>query len=135
MKQKNIHIANGSTSSTFVKSLKDEQPFSAYLKCAHGIVSDYLSEDLSSKLLKHLNLPEDDHLNIRTNKRKNQIELNCTESSSKKIKTKEIETSIKETEVEIQKLESKSKKTSIKDKARAKAATGSKNISSFFKKM
>lgn len=33
--------------------------FQEYLKYAHGIVSEYLAEDLAKKLAQHLNLPEE----------------------------------------------------------------------------
>lgn len=39
--------------------------FSEYMKYAHGIVSEYLAEDLSKKLLQYLNLPDDAELKKR----------------------------------------------------------------------
>lgn len=39
--------------------------FSEYMKYAHGIVSEYLAEDLSKKLLQYLNLPDDGELKKR----------------------------------------------------------------------
>ncbi|XP_031359026.1 ribonuclease H2 subunit B-like [Photinus pyralis] len=53
LKQKKIHVINGAASATFVASSRDENVNTeAYLKHAHGIVSEYLMEDLSDKLLK-----------------------------------------------------------------------------------
>lgn len=60
LKQKNIHVAgSGAVSSNFVKPKSDSNDQEAYLRYAHGIVSEYLMDDLSVKLRKFLELPEE----------------------------------------------------------------------------
>lgn len=132
LKQKNIHVGSGAVSATFVKSSKSESPDTeSHLRYAHGIVSEYLMDDLSQKLLKYLNLPEDPQFNL---KRKS---TNLLASDAKKTKIEEENKSSTSNVLDLSKPEPKPTKTptsSAKDKARAKAASGSKTISSFFKK-
>ncbi|KAJ9588628.1 hypothetical protein L9F63_028069, partial [Diploptera punctata] len=60
LKQKGVHVSGGAVSATFVKSGKpDAADAESYLRYAHGIVSEYLTEELSLKLQKYLGLPED----------------------------------------------------------------------------
>ncbi|XP_076026043.1 ribonuclease H2 subunit B isoform X2 [Genypterus blacodes] len=58
-KKKTISVGEGVKSSTYVrvKSEPDSRE-EDYLRYAHGLVSEYLSEDLSRALLQHLKLPE-----------------------------------------------------------------------------
>lgn len=133
LKQKNINVTGGAVSATFIRSGKGETPDNeAYLRYAHGIVSEYLMDDLSQKLLKYLNLPEDTQMNL--NKRKSGSSQQQPEP--KKAKTEEEPT--KNTSVlDLSKPDSKSGKQpvqSAKEKARAKAASGTKSIASFFTK-
>lgn len=133
LKQKNINVTGGAISASFVKSSKQEIDNEAYLKYAHGIVSEYLMDDLSIKLLKFLNLPEDS-TPISSLKRKSS---NLLQSDSKKMKTEDENKSSTSNVLDLSKPEQKQPKTpvlSTKEKARAKAAAGSKTISSFFKK-
>ncbi|EFA04271.1 ribonuclease H2 subunit B [Tribolium castaneum] len=133
LKQKNIHVGSGAVSATFVKSSKSESSDSdSHLRYAHGIVSEYLMDDLSQKLLKYLNLPDDPQFNL---KRKSTNPLSPNEA--KKTKIEEENKSSTSNVLDLSKPEPKSAKSaaaSAKDKARAKAASGSKTISSFFKK-
>lgn len=133
LKQKNIHVTGGSASATFIKSSKSQQPDEAYLRYAHGIVSEYLMDDLSNKLLKQLALPEDSQAQNLSNKRKSSA---TTPQDSKKVKVESTDTVTKSAVLDLSKPEPKVKPSivSSKEKARAKAASGSKNISSFFKK-
>lgn len=126
-------MTGGSASATFVKSSKQEQPDEAYLRYAHGIVSEYLMDDLSNKLLKQLNLPDESQLQNLSNKRKSGTNA---QSDSKKIKFEGAEPAPKTGALDLSKPDPKIKPptASSKDKARAKAASGSKSISSFFKK-
>lgn len=87
---------------------------------AHGIISDYLSLELSKKLATVIGLPEEKVVN----KRKSTVELEVNQI--KKIK--------KEESYETTPIKSAEKKVSARSKALAKAATGTKSISSFFKK-
>lgn len=133
LKQKNIHVTSGGAiSANFVKSSKtDPADTEAYLRYAHGIVSEYLMDDLSQKLLKFLNLPEDTpQQNL---KRKS---TNTPGQEAKKLKTEDENNCSSSNVLDLSKPENKPKPVTIsnKDKARAKAASGSKSISSFFKK-
>uniref|UniRef100_UPI0037E74D76 ribonuclease H2 subunit B isoform X2 n=1 Tax=Semicossyphus pulcher TaxID=241346 RepID=UPI0037E74D76 len=59
LKKRHISVGEGVKSSTYVrvKSESDCQE-EDYLRYAHGLVSEYISEDLSRALLRHLQLPE-----------------------------------------------------------------------------
>ncbi|XP_072300867.1 ribonuclease H2 subunit B isoform X2 [Eucyclogobius newberryi] len=59
LKKKNISVGEGVSSVTYIK-VKTESACHEedYLRYAHGLISEYLSEDLSNALLKHLHLPE-----------------------------------------------------------------------------
>lgn len=87
-------------------------------------------DDLSQKLLKYLNLPEDVQINLKRKSSGSQ------QSDAKKTKTDE-ETTKSSSVLDLSKPESKSGKQSgqsTKEKARAKAASGTKSIASFFTK-
>ncbi|XP_025829913.1 ribonuclease H2 subunit B, partial [Agrilus planipennis] len=133
LKQKNIHVASGAASATFVKSTVGEAVDNeAYLRYAHGIVSEYLMEDLSQKLLKYLNLPED----VNVNKRKSSSG-NLQQPEAKKLKPEDEEKAHSSSVLDLSKPEIKISKMpvqNLREKARAKAASGSKSITSFFKK-
>ncbi|KAJ8971066.1 hypothetical protein NQ314_000898, partial [Rhamnusium bicolor] len=135
LKQKNIHVTSGgAVSATFVKSSRGDSPDNdAYLRYAHGIVSEYLMDDLSQKLLKFLNLPDD--LQCQQNlKRKG---CGMSGSETKRVKTEDENKSSTSNVLDLSKPDTKPPKTPIstaKEKVRAKAASGSKTISSFFKK-
>ncbi|KAM7407155.1 hypothetical protein PAMA_003068 [Pampus argenteus] len=59
LKKRNISVGEGVKSTTYVtvKSESDSHE-EDYLRYAHGLISEYISEDLSKALLKHLQLPE-----------------------------------------------------------------------------
>ncbi|KAF5295044.1 hypothetical protein FQR65_LT10597 [Abscondita terminalis] len=126
LKQKKIHVLNGSASATFVASSRDENINNdAYLKHAHGIVSEYLMEDLSEKLLKHLNLTEDTSTVL---KRKSGGSLTQPEAKVPKLDEEKTQPS---NVLDLSKPTLKSVKQPIqtaKDKSRTKAATGSKRF-------
>lgn len=134
LKQKNINVTGGAVSATFIRSGKGETPDNeAYLRYAHGIVSEYLMDDLSQKLLKYLNLPEDTQINL---KRKSGSSQQPQQPEAKKAKTEE-ETTKNTSVLDLSKPDSKSGKQPVqnsKEKARAKAASGTKSITSFFTK-
>lgn len=132
LKQKNIHVSGGAVSATFVKSSKsDQNDTESYLRYAHGIVSEYLMDDLSLKLLKYLNLPEETPVSL---KRKSTTSIQ--QSDVKKTKHGDESSKSNTNVLDLSKPEPKTKLNSQtpKDKARVKAASGSKNITSFFKK-
>ncbi|XP_023130732.2 ribonuclease H2 subunit B isoform X1 [Amphiprion ocellaris] len=59
LKKRNISVGEGVKSTTYirVKSEADNHE-EDYLRYAHGLISEYISEDLSKALLSHLGLPE-----------------------------------------------------------------------------
>ncbi|CAG9839716.1 unnamed protein product [Diabrotica balteata] len=129
LKQKNINVSGGAISATYVKVTRGEPTDNeAYLRYAHGIVSEYLMDDLSQKLLRYLNLPEESQQS-QSLKRKSLPLVGTNEP--KKVK---VEEEIKSSTSNILDLSKPDNKVSSKEKARAKAASGSKTISSFFKK-
>lgn len=173
LKQKNIHVGTGAVSATYVKATTKSESINdnneSYLRYAHGIVSEYLMDDLSIKLLKYLNLtPEDGNIQhhqqqqqqqqlqqlqsqqmTTTLKRKsssNNALIQQQQNDMKKIKldddcSKNTNSMISNSNaLDLSKPEPKSKllmnttMQNSKDKARSKAASGSKNITSFFKK-
>uniref|UniRef100_A0A1Q3EWZ3 Ribonuclease H2 subunit B n=1 Tax=Culex tarsalis TaxID=7177 RepID=A0A1Q3EWZ3_CULTA len=87
---------------------------------SHGIISDYLSLELSKKLATAVGLPEEKV----ANKRKSTVELEANQI--KKLKKEDIH--------ETTPIKSVDKKVSARSKALAKAASGTKSIASFFKK-
>ncbi|XP_049450522.1 ribonuclease H2 subunit B isoform X1 [Epinephelus fuscoguttatus] len=59
LKARSISVGEGVKSTTYVR-MKSESDHCEedYLRYAHGLISEYLSEDLSKALLNHLQLPE-----------------------------------------------------------------------------
>lgn len=59
LKKKNVSVGEGVKSSTYVrvKSETDNQE-EDFIRYSHGLISEYISEDLSKALLTHLGLPE-----------------------------------------------------------------------------
>ncbi|XP_071775330.2 ribonuclease H2 subunit B isoform X1 [Centroberyx gerrardi] len=59
LRKSNISVGEGVKSTTYVRvKLESDAHEEDYLRYAHGLISDYISEDLSKALLKHLQLPE-----------------------------------------------------------------------------
>ncbi|XP_049534403.1 ribonuclease H2 subunit B [Anopheles darlingi] len=113
-------------SKNFIKEEKENEvdgDETAALQTAFGLVSDYLSLEMGKKLANSLGFPEDDNV---SKKRKSIADLESVQV--KRIKKEEIH------ETTPIKLQAPEKKVSAKAKALAKAASGSKSISSFFKK-
>ncbi|XP_053695228.1 ribonuclease H2 subunit B [Sabethes cyaneus] len=110
-------------SQNFIKEEKEnEHPEDEAMHYAHGIISDYLSLELSKKLANILGFSEE-----KLKKRKSTAEIESNQI--KKIKKEELnETTPAKT------ANSSTKKVSAKSKALAKAASGTKGIASFFKK-
>ncbi|XP_014213353.1 ribonuclease H2 subunit B [Copidosoma floridanum] len=133
VRQKGIHVSHGAVSANFVKSSKHEGGTETeYLKYAHGIVSEYLAEDLSKKLFQYLNLPDDSE----QKKRKLISPKETTEEKRPKKEAQSHEESPKNGALDLTKSEKPAKLPTVskKDLARQKAAAGSKSITSFFKK-
>lgn len=59
LKKRNISVGEGVKSSTYVRvKAESDNHEEDYLRYAHGLISEYISEELSKALLKHLELPE-----------------------------------------------------------------------------
>lgn len=134
-KEINLYVGQGAVSATFVKSEKLEtntDELSA-VRYAHGIISDYVSLELSEKLAKQLELP--DETTEASKKRKSLAELEKPNVKKNKlnadVKSEIMEESFDEN-VPVKKVVEK--KVTVKDKALAKAAGGTRSISSFFTK-
>lgn len=105
------------------------------MRYAHGIVSDYLEDDLSRQLAEHMHLPivETDDASGKKKRRENDIET----VASKKART--TMTSIADEPLEdYSKDYKKQSKTDVllnaKQRALARNASGTKSITSFFSK-
>ncbi|TRY97089.1 hypothetical protein DNTS_027279 [Danionella cerebrum] len=58
LKKNNISVGRGVKSSMYVRVKQEDATEEDYLYYAHGLISEYISDDLSKDLLKHLQLPE-----------------------------------------------------------------------------
>ncbi|KAM4595857.1 ribonuclease H2 subunit B isoform 2-T2 [Polymixia lowei] len=59
LRKSNISVGEGVKSTTYVRVKSESDTHEEdYLRYAHGLISEYISEDLSKALLKHLQLPE-----------------------------------------------------------------------------
>lgn len=153
LKQKGIHVTGGAVSATYVRAGKNENvDHEAYVRYAAGIVSEYLMDDLSQKLLRYLNLPIEDSVNAAKRKSTNDSANNQPETKKAKVSSGNSDLNVSSTSnttaderttgssvLDLSKPEPKPatpKTTSLssKEKARAKAASSSKSITSFFKK-
>ncbi|CAH2099662.1 unnamed protein product [Euphydryas editha] len=134
LKKKNIHVTAGAVSATFVSSSvnNDTVDEEFYLKYANGIISEYLQDDIIEKLEKSFDFKTEliEHIG---NKRKSEVESNET---NKRIKHDDSNNDVSDDikiPVNNQTPETKKPKTlTAKEKARQKAASGTKTISSFF---
>ncbi|XP_074032743.1 ribonuclease H2 subunit B [Leptinotarsa decemlineata] len=130
IKQKNINVLKGAaTSETFIES--SECDIGDYLRFAHEIISEYLVDDLSEKLLRYLDLSPENNENKQGSKRKSEMIF----TNPKKNKVEEGDSCLSELKASRDEIKvTKKPIQSAKDKARTKAALGSKTIGSFFKK-
>ncbi|KAM9802036.1 ribonuclease H2 subunit B [Syngnathus typhle] len=59
LKKKNISVGEGVQSSSYIRVKMDSESSNEdYLGYAHGLISEYISKDLSKELRQHLQLPE-----------------------------------------------------------------------------
>lgn len=134
-KEINMYVGQGAVSATFVKSEKLETTTDdlSAVRYAHGIISDYISLELSEKLAKKLNLPDETEA---SKKRKSLVELEKPNSKKNKLNNSGVKLEIMEESFDENVPGKKvvEKKVTIKDKALAKAAGGTRSISSFFSK-
>uniref|UniRef100_A0A8D8V8L8 Ribonuclease H2 subunit B n=1 Tax=Cacopsylla melanoneura TaxID=428564 RepID=A0A8D8V8L8_9HEMI len=137
LEEKHIHANEDGVamSSTFVKTKADTDVIrnkETYLRYSHGIVSEYLPSSLSLSLLTRLGLEPVDS----GSKRK----LLTPHSTNTNPEPKRIKLTDEEIEQELfvkseKQTPNKPVVQSAKEKARARSASGTKPISSFFKKM
>lgn len=136
LRQKNIHVTSGAASATFVTSniSNDGIDEEFYLKYACGMISEYLQDEMAQTLEKRFNF-KPDLIETVGNKRKSEVENN---EPNKKIKC---EASDDESKTKLFVIPDKNfnevkkeKVLTAKEKARQKAASGTKTISSFFTK-
>ncbi|XP_065211198.1 ribonuclease H2 subunit B [Planococcus citri] len=129
LERKGIHVGTASAASnTYVISMNKKESHENYVRYAHGIVSDYLKSEVSEKLLQHLGLPP---LEVNSKKRKN-TDLDPEEIKKLKKQCAEKETTSKYFNEDVK--PEKNPRKNVKKAQLAKAATGTKSISSFFKK-
>jgi len=122
LKEKKVPTSSGQ-SFTFVRTMDQHQTIEAYRVLAHGIVSEYLPDDLAQLLHKHLNLPATTRKKPASTGTENQppnkklkVELPTEDYTSKTVES------------------AKKNVPTAKEKSLAKSAAGSKNIMSFFSK-
>ncbi|CAH2068924.1 unnamed protein product, partial [Iphiclides podalirius] len=135
LKEKNIHVKPGAISDTFISSSLDSDKIDDefYLKYAHGIISEYLQDDLVQKLEEKFNF-KPEIIECIGKKRKSDVENG---NLNKKVKCENILEDLIDVKIGSTlngSLEIKKKPISAKEKARQKAASGTKTISEFFTK-
>ncbi|KAK9504383.1 hypothetical protein O3M35_010725 [Rhynocoris fuscipes] len=136
LKDKGIHVSsNKAVSANFVKTESHEDPQDSYLRYALGLLAEYLLPELVTKLADFIGLPPEekksslqDENESPNDKRRRNSSVEDDEDN-KKIKLEESYESLPSTPTV-----KTEKKQSAKEQAMAKAAKGSKSISSFFKK-
>lgn len=97
----------------------------AYLTTAHGIVSEYISMELTKKLATYLNIVDE---NKQGSKAKRKSLQDLDNPTMKKYRPSD------EGKIKEEPDSKENKKAKQKNEKLAKAATGSKSIMSFFKK-
>ncbi|XP_055698303.1 ribonuclease H2 subunit B [Phlebotomus papatasi] len=129
LRDKKIFVGQGAMSATFISpdAINETEDAMNYLTYAFSIVSDYISEDLSGLLKKKLGIEDKVAASV---KRKSSKTLQDT--TGKKVKKENDENAFAETDLVKEK--APEVKLTTKEKALAKAATGTKSIMSFFKK-
>ncbi|XP_026484475.1 ribonuclease H2 subunit B [Vanessa tameamea] len=134
LKEKNVHVTSGAVSATFVSSSANNEHVDEefYLKYANGIISEYLEDDIIEKLEKCFDF-KTELIEYIGNKRKSEaegIETNKRIKHETNDDPEDIKMTLNNSVTEMK----KPKTLSAKEKARQKAATGTKTISSFFSK-
>ncbi|XP_059610110.1 ribonuclease H2 subunit B [Phlebotomus argentipes] len=129
LKEKKIFVGQGAVSATFISpdASGETEDDTSYLTYAFTILSDYISEDLSALLKQKLGIEEKSVANVKRKPSKT-----LQDASGKKIKTENDENQYAESDLVQEKVPEV--KLTSKEKALAKAATGTKSIMSFFKK-
>ncbi|GAB0088359.1 hypothetical protein DMENIID0001_027630 [Sergentomyia squamirostris] len=130
LKDKKMFVGQGAISATFISpdDVNQTDDDKEYLTYAFNIVSDYISEDLSALLKKKLDIEDKAPISV---KRKSSKSLQDT---TKKVKVENDENAADPDDIPLLHEKKPEVKLTPKDKALAKAASGTKNIMSFFKK-
>ncbi|KAF6204484.1 hypothetical protein GE061_002825 [Apolygus lucorum] len=127
LKEKNINTSKTvAVSANFVKTDDDEDSGVNYMRYAYGMILDYIPESLATKFAEFIKLPPEPE---KSNKRKEIV--SPSQPNGKKSKVEEEEDSY---EPKTPAAKQDKKTPSAKEQALAKAAKGTKSISSFFKK-
>ncbi|XP_023955081.2 ribonuclease H2 subunit B [Bicyclus anynana] len=134
LREKNVHVTSGAVSATFVSSNVNNENIDDefYLRYAHGMISDYIEQDIADLLEKKFDFKAE-QIEYVGNKRKSDAEA---EAVNKRVKldltlneeSENIKLNLNNTTTEIK----KEKPLTAKEKARQKAASKTKTISSFF---
>lgn len=129
LKKKLINVNSVSAvSNTYVKAVCNDNQEAA-LRYAHGIVSEYLPEQLNSKLLAALDLPAVESVSENKRKRIEEELLNV-----KKLRQECRENELASQFLTENKVQKKTTRKSAKNVALEKAANKTKSISSYFGK-
>ncbi|NXI58804.1 RNH2B Ribonuclease, partial [Chloroceryle aenea] len=123
LKSNNIAVSESAHAATFISSKQNADTKEEYVRYAHGLISEYIPEDLSKELLKYLGLPEFKSPAVEPPLKKRKLsdgpveaEEDYTKFNSSNLKTKKANT-----------------KMSAAQKALAKVdKRGMKSISTFF---
>lgn len=131
LRQRRVQVTDRAVASNYVKVNEEEVPDSAYTRYAHGLISEYLSKELSAKLEEELGLEP-----MAKTAAAAVVKDEPREPPAKRQKTvsgpsEPTEDYSKEGGHHTPK---EKQKVTAKDKAMASAAKGSRNISSFFAK-
>ncbi|XP_048005452.1 ribonuclease H2 subunit B isoform X2 [Leguminivora glycinivorella] len=132
LRAKKIHVRSGAASATFVASTANDDTVDDdfFLKYALGIIGEYLEEDIVDILEKKFDF-KPDMIESLGQKRKSEV----AESNNKRVKSENTEDSKLMTALSpLPNNVTKQKPLTAKEKARQKAASGTKTISAFFTK-
>ncbi|NXN94060.1 RNH2B Ribonuclease, partial [Rhinopomastus cyanomelas] len=123
LKSNNIIVGERVYAATFISNRQITDTEEDYVRYAHGLISEYIPEDLSKELLKCLGLPE--------------LKSPATDPPSKKRKVSDVPVEAEEDYTKFNSSSQKSKKANSKMSAAQKALakvdkSGMKSISAFF---
>ncbi|XP_051478746.1 ribonuclease H2 subunit B isoform X1 [Apus apus] len=123
LQSNNISVGERLYAATFISCKQNTDSEEDYVRYAHGLISEYIPEDLSKELLKHLGLPE--------------LKSPASEPPLKKRKLSDVPVEAEEDYTNFNNSNVKAKKANSKMTAAQKALakvdkSGMKSISSFF---
>ncbi len=130
LKEKKENIKGGEVSESYVKSLHEVRDEREYLRYAHGMLLEYLEPDLGERLKERLGISKEEE--TKTNKTKASDEAGGIKKKSKYFAQQPDEDYSKDFKLLV--ASKKESPQDAKQKALARSASGTKNITSFFKK-